>query len=104
MKRVRGEDTGRERVGGLQTQKKRDEKERGKGSGGGMRRCTKTRHCVAQLAGRDEGEKYPEGGIQCGAAGGIVGSKGEQGGIAKEKKISGYDVLPLRSTNYLSRD
>lgn len=24
---------------------------------------TKTRHCVAQLAGRDEGEKYPEGEI-----------------------------------------
>lgn len=25
--------------------------------------CTKTRRCVAQLAGRDEGEKYPEGEI-----------------------------------------
>lgn len=48
-------------VAGLQTQKKRDEKE-GRG-GEGREWSTKTRHCVAQLAGRDEGEKYPEGEI-----------------------------------------
>lgn len=29
----------------------------------GKEKCTKTRRCVAQLAGRDEGEKYPEGEI-----------------------------------------
>lgn len=47
---------------GLQTQKKRDEKEGGREGGGTL--CTKTRHCVAQLAARDEEEKYPEGEIQ----------------------------------------
>ena len=31
---------------------------------GGGALCTKTRHCVAQLAARDEEEKYPEGEIQ----------------------------------------
>jgi len=56
--------------------KSREEKRMGKQiARGGMERerrrnaavrkenCTKTRCCVAQLAGRDEGEKYPEGEI-----------------------------------------
>ena len=38
------------------------EKGRKRGWEGGW--CTKTRHCVAQLAARDEEEKYPEGEIQ----------------------------------------
>lgn len=60
---TRGDTRGREWamvVASLQTQKKRDEKE---GRGGEGEWSTKTRHCVAQLAGRDEGEKYPEGEI-----------------------------------------
>lgn len=46
---------------------KRMPRDRDKGEKGKERRrkgnCTKTRRCVAQLAGRDEGEKYPEGEI-----------------------------------------
>lgn len=61
--------TGRKRaaVVGLQTQKERDENgERSKGVQGWEVRVQRQRHCVAQLAGRDEGEKYPEGEIHRG--------------------------------------
>lgn len=36
---------------------------RGRNAAARKENCTKTRRCVAQLAGRDEGEKYPEGEI-----------------------------------------
>lgn len=50
-------------IGEGREDRRKKEREKRRNAAARKENCTKTRRCVVQLAGRDEGEKYPGGEI-----------------------------------------
>lgn len=57
---------------------------------------TKTRHCVAQLAGRDEGEKYPGGEIHCGTQREMEEGVEDKPDVARQQEnLRDHEITPI---------